>query len=123
MPAEWLKKLKIVTDPTRFNILQLLLSHDFCVSTLARQLKLSEAAVSQHLQILRKYGLVSGDKRGYYTHYRVNRAIFRELAENLQELAAQQDVTPYNCDPLETDEHNCCRKEEEPHEDTAMQTP
>jgi len=40
-------------------------------------LDISNAAVSQHLQILRETGLMRGEKRGYWTHYSVDG--FREL--------------------------------------------
>ena len=63
-----LKVMKALSDETRLKIINLLLNFDFCVGALSRQLGISEAAVSQHLQILRKAGLVTGEKRGYYTH-------------------------------------------------------
>ena len=46
--------LKAVADETRMNILTLLLGHNYCVRALARNLKLSEATISQHLKMLRK---------------------------------------------------------------------
>lgn len=80
--------LKALADETRLNIVSLLLTHDFCVRALARQLTVSEAAVSQHLRILRKAGVVRGEKRGYYTHYCVDREVLKKTAEKLSELAA-----------------------------------
>jgi len=79
---ESLEFIKALADETRIKIIGLLLSHDYCVTALANQLGLSEAAVSQHLQILRKSGLVRGEKRGYWTHYSIQRdVIIRELDE------------------------------------------
>ena len=51
---ELTKLLKAMSDETRFKILTLLLEHNYCVRGLAKKLDLSEAAVSQHLKILRK---------------------------------------------------------------------
>ena len=51
------------------------------------RLSISEAAVSQHLQILRKAGLVTGEKRGYWTHYSVDKTVIRQIAEALMERA------------------------------------
>ena len=80
-------KLKGLADKNRFRIIDLLLSHDFCVGALAHHLQISKAAVSQHLQILRKAGLVKGEKRGYWTHYSVEKSILTRLADDLKAMA------------------------------------
>lgn len=79
--------LKLLADETRFQIVTLLLKHDFCVGALARQLGISEAAVSQHIRILRKGGLLKGEKRGYWTHYAVDREMLELIAEQFRKLA------------------------------------
>ena len=63
--------LKALAEKNRFRIINLLLTHDFYVGALAIRLDISKAAVSQHLQVLRKAGLVKGEKLGYWTHYSV----------------------------------------------------
>lgn len=78
---------KALSDETRFKLLQLLLTNDLCVGALAYQLKISEAAVSQHLKQLREVGLVKGEKRGYWTHYRVEKNRLNELMKILEDLA------------------------------------
>jgi ArsR family transcriptional regulator len=77
---------KALSDETRFKLFQLLLTHDLCVGALAYQLKVSEAAVSQHLKQLRKVGLVRGEKRGYWTHYTVEKNRLNELRKILEDL-------------------------------------
>jgi DNA-binding transcriptional ArsR family regulator len=86
MPTEFVQILKALSDETRFEIVKLLLSRDLCVRALAHHLRISEAAVSQHLKLLREAGLVKGEKRGYWTHYMVERSRLNELAELLTEL-------------------------------------
>lgn len=86
MTAEIVQILKTLSDETRFELVKLLLTHDFCVGALAQHLGLSEAAVSQHLKLLREAGLVKGEKRGYWTHYMVEKKKLTELAELLSEL-------------------------------------
>jgi ArsR family transcriptional regulator len=81
--------LKAMADETRFRIINLLLTHDLCVGALAGRLDMSKAAVSQHLQILRKAGLVRGEKRGYWTHYSVDKSAIHRIAENLVKTANQ----------------------------------
>jgi DNA-binding transcriptional ArsR family regulator len=86
MAPEFVQILKALSDETRFGIVKLLLSRDLCVGALAHHLGISEAAVSQHLKLLREAGLVKGEKRGYWTHYMVERNKLNELAELLTEL-------------------------------------
>ena len=63
------KILKALGEPKRFLLLQLMAERGYCVRALARLSALSESAVSQHLKLLREAGLVYGVKKGYYTHY------------------------------------------------------
>lgn len=84
--------LKALADPTRLKLIELLLTHSYCVRALSTLLDMSESAISQHLKILREAELVEGVKYGYYTHYRVRR-------EQLDTLKAQLDAliqTPHN---------------------------
>jgi DNA-binding transcriptional ArsR family regulator len=79
--------LKAMADESRYKIISILLKRDLCVGGLAKQLCISKPAVSQHLQILRKTGLVTGEKRGYYTHYGVNRTLLIQFGEKSIEIA------------------------------------
>lgn len=108
-----IQSLRALADGTRFRIIDLLLTHDLCVGALATRLNISEAAVSQHLQILRKAGLVRGEKRGYWTHYSVDKIAFHQLAEALTERADKAPDFRMVCHPSihETD-HACLPKEE-----------
>jgi ArsR family transcriptional regulator len=80
--------LKAIADRTRLQIVVLLLKQNYCVGALARKLNLTEAAISQHLKVLREVGLVRGEKRGYFVHYTVEREQLRLLAKEIEELAA-----------------------------------
>jgi ArsR family transcriptional regulator len=86
MTMEPVQIFKTLADETRFKLVNLLLTHDLCVGALAKHLRISEAAVSQHLKSLREAGLVRGEKRGYWTHYAVEKEKLRELAELLGDL-------------------------------------
>jgi ArsR family transcriptional regulator len=82
------KLLKAIADETRYNMLQLLLRHNYCVRALSRKLELSESAISQHIKVLREAGLLIGVKKGYYMHYDVDRKALRELSSKIEELAS-----------------------------------
>jgi len=80
------QSLKALADENRMKILAMLLNSDLCVGALAARLGISKPAVSQHLRILRKAGLVRGEKRGYWTHYMVDRQAIVRIAEELNKL-------------------------------------
>ena len=82
-----LDTIKALSDKTRFNIVLLLLENDLCVGALANKLNISKAAVSQHLQLLRKAGIATGEKRGYFTHYYINKDVLKNVANQFNELS------------------------------------
>jgi DNA-binding transcriptional ArsR family regulator len=80
------KSLKCLADTNRLNLVKILLRSDLCVGALAKVLGLSEPALSQHLKLLREAGLVRGEKRGYWTHYSVEKDALRQIAKQLTEM-------------------------------------
>ncbi|CCU84745.1 hypothetical protein PHOSAC3_140034 [Mesotoga infera] len=72
---------------------KLLLRREFCVRALSRRLCISESAVSQHLKVLRSAHLVKGHKKGYFTHYSVDRGKLKELSNRLAELCEESSDT------------------------------
>lgn len=91
--------MKALADQTRFSIVQMLLLQDFCVGGLARTLGVSEAAVSQHLKALKEVGLVTGEKNGYFMHYKVEREVLSALAGALSELVVVERSETGECQP------------------------
>lgn len=53
-----------LADPTRRTILTMLLEDDMAVTDVAEPFEMSLAAISKHLMILTKAGLISQEKRG-----------------------------------------------------------
>ena len=102
--------MKSLGDETRYNLVKLLLQHDFCVGALAKRLDMSESAVSQHLKILRNNEIVKGEKRGYFTHYYVDRELLRKIAKEIVELSELEKIQT-ECSKSGTKNHTCCRKE------------
>ncbi len=98
---------KALSDNTRLKMIDLLLRYDFCVGALALKLNLSEAAVSQHMKVLRNAGIVTGEKRGYYTHYDVNRGILKEAAATIDKIAGS-DYERNGCKQHLTGDHQYC---------------
>ena len=105
MMMEPVQIFKTLADETRFKLVKLLLTHDLCVGALAKHLSISEAAVSQHMKCLREAGLVKGEKRGYWTHYTVEKEKLHELAGLLRGLTGSSAL-PRGCLHQETEQQN-----------------
>jgi ArsR family transcriptional regulator len=83
----FIKVLKALSDETRLRLIQALLTQDFCGRALAQRLGISEAAVSQHVKTLKEAGLLTGEKRGYWTHYSVQKEVLEEIVRELERMA------------------------------------
>ena len=89
------KVLKALFEPKRYLLMQLMSERGYCVRALARQSYLSESAVSQHLKTLREAGLVYGVKKGYYTHFCLDK---EALGKVISELTLMKDAKRKPCD-------------------------
>ncbi len=64
---------KALGDETRLDLVALLARQEpgraMCVGRLARELGVTDSAISQHLRVLKDLGLVRSERRGYRLHY------------------------------------------------------
>ena len=87
---------KALGDPTRLKILELLKSkgrsccdliardeRGLCACDIEQAVGLSQAAVSHHMGLLRRAGLVNAEKRGRWMYYSRNEAAIAGLADLL----------------------------------------
>ena len=94
--AEIVTVCKALGDPTRLKILELLRSRGrscceliardekgLCACDIERAVGLSQAAVSHHMGLLRRAGLVDAEKRGRWIYYSRNEAAIAGLAETI----------------------------------------
>jgi ArsR family transcriptional regulator len=95
-PPDLVPIFKALGDPTRLKILDLLkargksccdlLSRDepgLCACDVEAAVGLSQAAVSHHMGLLRRAGLVNAEKRGRWIYYSRNEAAIGGLADRL----------------------------------------
>lgn len=108
--------LRALSDETRRSVVELLLRYNFCAGALAKRLAISEAAISQHIKVLKKCGLIKSEKKGYFIVYEINRKKLDEMANYFSKLSSIKrlpcDPTMENCEPKKrclchTDKH--CR--------------
>lgn len=78
--------LSALADPVRLRMVSMLLAAPggtSCGCDLEGPLGLSQPTVSHHLKVLREAGLVTGEKRGRWVHYRVVAERLTEIADSL----------------------------------------
>lgn len=75
-----------LADSTRRHLLEQVAVRDRAVSELLAGLDISQAAVSQHLRVLREAGLVTARQEGRHRYYQLRPAALTELRDWLDEL-------------------------------------
>jgi ArsR family transcriptional regulator, arsenate/arsenite/antimonite-responsive transcriptional repressor len=73
--VELSRRLKALADPARLRVISLLMTApdgEACTCDLTGPLGLSQPTVSHHLKRLAQAGLVTGERRGVWTYYRVD---------------------------------------------------
>ena len=96
-PANLATAFKALGDPTRLKIMDLLRASGksccgliprdepgLCACDIEKAIGLSQAAVSHHMAVLVRAGLVQAEKRGRWMFYRRNEATLSKLAETIK---------------------------------------
>lgn len=84
--------LAALADPVRLRIVSILLAApdgSCCGCDMEEPLGLSQPTISHHLRVLREAGLVKGEKRGRWVHYR---AVPERLAELAEAISPQSEL-------------------------------
>jgi ArsR family transcriptional regulator, arsenate/arsenite/antimonite-responsive transcriptional repressor len=85
--------LKVLAEPLRWRIVELLAVEELCVCHLAKELDVAQPLVSHHLKVLRDAELVASERWRYWTYYRLNTSRLSHLASCLGSLATHAPTT------------------------------
>lgn len=83
-----LDTLRVLADPLRRRIVELLAEQELCTCHLVEETGARQTNVSNHLRALRDAGLVETEPRGRFTYYRLLPDALEQLAAELTALAA-----------------------------------
>jgi ArsR family transcriptional regulator len=72
---------KALTDATRLEILNLLRKEDLTPSDILKKLDVSQPTLSHHLDILKRAGLIDGQRKGQFIEYSLNLSVFEMAVE------------------------------------------
>ena len=96
--------LKSLGDEKRLRIIKMLASNAneiFCVSDVAKQLGISQPAVSQHIRVLKSIGILEENRRGFRVFYTINLDVLTEYKKSIDELfnrAFEKCSYEFSCD-------------------------
>ena len=105
-----------VFEKTRLRMLKILLDRELCVCELAELFRVSSSRMSQHLQILRRAGVVSERRDGKWVYYSANREVVESftlswqkyLQASLQEIPQLAgEIATLNSEKLRTLREGC----------------
>lgn len=83
MGDECTTMFQALADSTRLKILELLKREtELCVSDIAKHFEMKQPSISHHLDVLKRAGLVSSDKRGREVYYSFNKEAILECCGN-----------------------------------------
>jgi DNA-binding transcriptional ArsR family regulator len=104
-----------IADPSRQRVLDLLVSHaDVSASWLAGRVPFSRQAVSKHLVVLERAGLVSRRKQGREVLYQVDDDRLDQATKAMADLAARWDRRLSTIKKLAEAEHAQAKKDRRP---------
>lgn len=72
---------KALGDPTRLEIVRLLIGKEMCVCDIMDSFQVSQPTISHHLRVLKQADLVKDKKEGKWIYYSLNNETFKELEQ------------------------------------------
>lgn len=73
------QSLKALADKTRRDILRLLREKKLSAGEISKEFKISDAAISRHLSILKEAGLITDERAGKFIYYELNTSVLEEI--------------------------------------------
>ena len=110
---------KALADVTRLKILIILSKRKICAKGISKHLNISEAAVSQHIKILKETGIIIGEKVGYYVYYDLQEALLSEIMRFVEEMKNNHSSSDFKIEleipndcavSCKNDRNRCCKK-------------
>ncbi len=81
--------MKVVSHPMRFAIIQLLEAEgQLTVTEIYERLKIDQAAASNHLNMMKSYGILESRRSGKYTYYTIKEQVLDNIIECIGKLTS-----------------------------------
>jgi len=70
---------KALNDETRRQIIELLKERNMNAGEIAEEFNISKPSISHHLDLLKRAGLITAEKKGQFIEYTLNTSILEDL--------------------------------------------
>ncbi|MEC9484931.1 MAG: metalloregulator ArsR/SmtB family transcription factor [Candidatus Izemoplasma sp.] len=88
------KQFKVLSDPTRLEIIELLLKGETCGCTLIDNVDVSQPTLSYHLKMITEAGLATAERDGNWIKHYINKDALNTIIRFLEDL---RDVEAEQC--------------------------
>jgi ArsR family transcriptional regulator len=88
--AHYARLIEAIKNTKRIEIMQLLRSHCLTVSEMKKMTGISQANISQHLQVLRREGVVVTERKGKEIKYCISHPEFIKVLDSIQRILADR---------------------------------
>ncbi|MEV0459011.1 ArsR/SmtB family transcription factor [Catellatospora methionotrophica] len=89
VPGDASEVVRLLADPARAAIVDVLAAGPACTCHLVEDLGLTQPNISNHLRVLRHAGVVRAEPHGRYTYYHLDPDVLDAAAAHLSVLAAR----------------------------------
>ena len=81
--VKYTKILKILADPKRLKIVEMLSCQELCACDILEEFKITQPTLSHDMKLLCDVGIVTARKEGKWSYYSVNREILVDFYEGM----------------------------------------
>lgn len=85
------KKLKVISDPKRLRIIDMLSCDELCACEILEKFDISQPTLSHDMRKLEEAGLISSRREGKNTYYYLDKASLDEIEDSLKLIFHIQD--------------------------------
>ena len=85
------KKLKVISDPKRLRIIDMLSCDELCACEILEKFDISQPTLSHDMRKLEEVGLVNSRREGKNTYYSLDKASLDEIEDGLRLIFHIQD--------------------------------
>ncbi|MGX7059032.1 ArsR/SmtB family transcription factor [Vagococcus humatus] len=88
---QYAAKLKIIADPKRMKIIDLLSCGEMCACNILTYFDFTQPTLSHHMKVLEQAGFVTVTKKGKWNHYSLNQETLTEFMKEFNQLFSSKD--------------------------------
>jgi ArsR family transcriptional regulator, arsenate/arsenite/antimonite-responsive transcriptional repressor len=104
--AEFVPMLKALADEKRLKIIDMLSCGQLCACKILEKFNFSQPALSRHMKVLCKSGLVTGVRDGAWMHYTLNKEKYTQLLQFITYISYDKA----NCIVPEFEDNTYCKQ-------------